>query len=117
MGAFASSSFNHRCKKSLSDLEYPSPNMYLEEYEDQNRGLITYIFGKEVLRTGPLVNEEVVPFCTNDDHISHGNLSDEAILEWLSKKDKSSTVFVSFGSEFYMSREEIEETAIGLELR
>ncbi|KAK9149887.1 hypothetical protein Scep_008644 [Stephania cephalantha] len=156
MGAFASSYFYHRCKKSLSDLEYPSPNMYLEEYEDQkltqmlesfsnnilnkdrlalsidrsetfvliktSRDVeekyinhLSFIFGKEILPTGPLVNEEVIPSYTHDDH-SDGNLSDEAILEWLSKKDKSSTVFVSFGSEYYMSKEEIEETAYGLEL-
>ncbi|CAL5363386.1 unnamed protein product [Camellia sinensis] len=37
------------------------------------------------------------------------------IMEWLDNKDESSTVFVSFGSEYFMSKEEIEEIAHGLE--
>ncbi|KAL7228521.1 hypothetical protein ACSBR2_007276 [Camellia fascicularis] len=38
------------------------------------------------------------------------------IIQWLDNKGEYSTVFVSFGSEYFMSKEEIEEIAHGLEL-
>ncbi|TXG73464.1 hypothetical protein EZV62_002043 [Acer yangbiense] len=41
---------------------------------------------------------------------------DEKIMDWLNKKEASSVVFVSFGSEIFLSQEEIEEMAHGLEL-
>ncbi|KAL0382765.1 UNVERIFIED_CONTAM: Beta-D-glucosyl crocetin beta-1,6-glucosyltransferase [Sesamum calycinum] len=43
--------------------------------------------------------------------------ADEAVLmDWLSQKDKFSCVFVSFGTEYFLKKEEIEEVAYGLEL-
>ncbi|KAL5569565.1 hypothetical protein UlMin_026140 [Ulmus minor] len=38
------------------------------------------------------------------------------VMKWLNRKDKSSVVFVSFGSEYFLSNNEIEEIAHGLEL-
>ncbi|KAK4384156.1 UDP-glucosyltransferase 29 [Sesamum angolense] len=38
------------------------------------------------------------------------------IMEWLSKKNQHSTVYISFGSEYFLSKPEIEEIAKGLEL-
>ncbi|CAA3020999.1 beta-D-glucosyl crocetin beta-1,6-glucosyltransferase-like [Olea europaea var. sylvestris] len=38
------------------------------------------------------------------------------IMQWLSQKNQLSTVFISFGSENYLSKEQIEEMAWGLEL-
>ncbi|KAL8490701.1 hypothetical protein ACS0TY_022631 [Phlomoides rotata] len=38
------------------------------------------------------------------------------ILQWLSKKEPNSTVYISFGSENFLSNQEIEEMAKGLEL-
>jgi len=40
---------------------------------------------------------------------------DEVFIEWLNKKKNSSVVFVSFGSEYFLSKDEIEEIAYGLE--
>ncbi|KAK1351615.1 Glycosyltransferase [Heracleum sosnowskyi] len=37
-------------------------------------------------------------------------------IQFLDKKDESSVVFVSFGSEYFLSKEEIQEIASGLEL-
>lgn len=37
-------------------------------------------------------------------------------MHWLSKKKLHSAVYVSFGSECFLSREEMEEVAKGLEL-
>ncbi|XP_057466487.1 beta-D-glucosyl crocetin beta-1,6-glucosyltransferase-like [Actinidia eriantha] len=41
---------------------------------------------------------------------------DGGIIEWLKKKEKGSTVFVSFGTEYFLSQHEMEEIALGLEL-
>ncbi|KAL0323501.1 UNVERIFIED_CONTAM: Beta-D-glucosyl crocetin beta-1,6-glucosyltransferase [Sesamum angustifolium] len=38
------------------------------------------------------------------------------MMEWLSKKNQHSTVYISFGSEYFLSKPEIEEIAKGLEL-
>ncbi|GLT66731.1 hypothetical protein SLA2020_390820 [Shorea laevis] len=42
-------------------------------------------------------------------------IEDSDFIKWLDKKERFSTVFVSFGSECFLSKEEIEETAHGLE--
>ncbi|KAL2511113.1 UDP-glycosyltransferase 91B1 [Abeliophyllum distichum] len=41
---------------------------------------------------------------------------DSVLMDWLSKKEPQSLVFISFGSEYFLSKEEIEEIAYGLEL-
>ncbi|KAL9268722.1 UDP-glucosyltransferase 29-like protein [Drosera capensis] len=38
------------------------------------------------------------------------------VIRWLDAKDPMSTVFASFGSEYFLSKEEIQEIAIGLDL-
>ncbi|GAB4855077.1 hypothetical protein Ancab_023660 [Ancistrocladus abbreviatus] len=38
------------------------------------------------------------------------------VIRWLDMKEKMSTVFVSFGSEYFLSSEEVQEIAHGLEL-
>ncbi|PHU17758.1 Beta-D-glucosyl crocetin beta-1,6-glucosyltransferase [Capsicum chinense] len=40
---------------------------------------------------------------------------DVELIDWLGTKDESSTVFVSFGSEYFLSKEDMEEIAFGLE--
>ncbi|MCE0482396.1 hypothetical protein HAX54_041147 [Datura stramonium] len=45
------------------------------------------------------------------------NDADEVeLIDWLGKKHENSTVFVSFGSEYFLSKEDREEIAFGLEL-
>nr|XP_015902985.2 UDP-glucosyltransferase 29-like [Ziziphus jujuba var. spinosa] len=61
--------------------------------------------GKKVVPVGSLVPDVV--------------LDDEEgmdIINWLDKKEKSSTVLVSFGTECYLSKENMEEMAHGLEI-
>ncbi|KAL5769503.1 hypothetical protein ACOSP7_013657 [Xanthoceras sorbifolium] len=41
---------------------------------------------------------------------------DERFMNWLNKRNPSSVVFVSFGTEYFLSQQEIEEMAYGLEL-
>nr|GMC61577.1 beta-D-glucosyl crocetin beta-1,6-glucosyltransferase-like [Ipomoea batatas] len=38
------------------------------------------------------------------------------LIDWLARKPASSTVFVSFGSEYFLRKEDLEEIAYGLEL-
>ncbi|KAI3469433.1 hypothetical protein Pfo_026096 [Paulownia fortunei] len=60
---------------------------------------------KKVVPTGPLVQDSN----DKDEECSE-------ILQWLSKKDQFSTVFICFGSEHFLSMEQILEIAKGLEL-
>ncbi|KAG5574896.1 hypothetical protein H5410_055030 [Solanum commersonii] len=38
------------------------------------------------------------------------------VIDWLGTKDEYSTIFVSFGNEYFLSKEEMDEVAFGLEL-
>ncbi|MCD9560051.1 hypothetical protein HAX54_018481 [Datura stramonium] len=64
---------------------------------------ISNLTKRKVVPVGPLVQET-----TSED----GN---SQILTWLNQKSKGSTVFVSFGSEYFLSQEDREEIAHGLE--
>ncbi|XP_047309361.1 beta-D-glucosyl crocetin beta-1,6-glucosyltransferase-like [Impatiens glandulifera] len=65
------------------------------------------IIGSKLVPTGPLVQEP--------EEEEDGDNNKE-IMEWLNNKEQSSTVFASFGTEYFLSREEREEIAKGLEL-
>lgn len=60
---------------------------------------------KKIVSVGPLIT----PATTSDDD------DDSKIIEWLSKKEKLSTVFISLGSENYLSKNQMQEMAKGLE--
>ncbi|KAL5769482.1 hypothetical protein ACOSP7_013636 [Xanthoceras sorbifolium] len=62
------------------------------------------------LPVGPLVHK---PQDDNDGDVGD---DDEKIMDWLSKKEPSSVVFVAFGTESYLSEEDMKELADGLEL-
>ncbi|KAL1543129.1 beta-D-glucosyl crocetin beta-1,6-glucosyltransferase [Salvia divinorum] len=61
---------------------------------------------KRAVATGPLIHEP-------NRRISEEN---SEILQWLSRKERSSTVFVCFGSEHFISMDQIREISKGLEL-
>ncbi|KAJ7954483.1 Glycosyltransferase [Quillaja saponaria] len=65
---------------------------------------LSALIRKKVVPVGPLVQDVVL-----------GNDENPKIFEWLDDKQPSSSVFVSFGSEYFLSKEEIEEIAYGLE--
>nr|XP_043622417.1 cyanidin-3-O-glucoside 2-O-glucuronosyltransferase-like [Erigeron canadensis] len=67
---------------------------------------MSQIVGKKVLPVGPLVEEN-----SKEDMNDHVEL-----FQWLDKKEDSSVVFVSFGSEYFLSDNDIEDIAHGLEL-
>ncbi|XP_052186633.1 beta-D-glucosyl crocetin beta-1,6-glucosyltransferase-like isoform X7 [Diospyros lotus] len=78
------------------------------EIEQKYLDYISVLAKKKIQAVGPLVQEPLISSSQGD--------SDAEIMEWLGKKPELSTVFVSFGSEYFLSREEIEEIANGLEL-
>ncbi|KAH0680666.1 hypothetical protein KY285_021666 [Solanum tuberosum] len=74
-----------------------------KEIDGQYCDYISSLTKKRVVPVGPLVQEP-----TSED----GN---SQILTWLNQKSKGSTIFVSFGSEYFLSQEDREEIAHGLE--
>ncbi|KAF8396448.1 hypothetical protein HHK36_018067 [Tetracentron sinense] len=142
-GASASCFFHHKIKG--LGVEFPFPSIHLEEHEnlkisqllessanqlkDKDRVLecvekssyiiliktfreieakyidyLSFLIQKKIVPVGPLVQDLI-----EEDYQSK-------FIEWLSKKDQSSAVFVSFGTEYFLSKEEMEEIAHGLEL-
>ncbi|XP_051127632.1 beta-D-glucosyl crocetin beta-1,6-glucosyltransferase-like [Andrographis paniculata] len=57
------------------------------------------------LMKGPLISDG-----------NNGDVESSKVLQWLGKKPRDSTLFVSFGSEYFLSEMEVEEIAKGLEL-
>jgi len=74
------------------------------ELEGKYIDYLSVLTGKKIVPAGPLVQETV------------SETEKTEVMNWLDKKKDSSTVFVSFGSEYFLSKEEIEELAHGLEL-
>ncbi|KAK4435886.1 Beta-D-glucosyl crocetin beta-1,6-glucosyltransferase [Sesamum alatum] len=75
------------------------------------------IEGKYMDYLSEMLNSEFVPAgCLVRDYGDDHDVDDAVLMEWLSQKDKFSCVFVSFGTEYFLKKEEIEEVAYGLEL-
>ncbi|KAK4367133.1 hypothetical protein RND71_015013 [Anisodus tanguticus] len=74
------------------------------DFDGKYMDYLSSLASKKILPVGTLVQESI----DKDGH--------EEIMQWLDKKEKSSTVFVSFGSEYFLSKEEIHEVAQVLEL-
>ncbi|KAA8539177.1 hypothetical protein F0562_025869 [Nyssa sinensis] len=74
------------------------------EIEQKYIDYLSVLVKKKIVPVGALVQDPV----NEDEHTE--------IIQWLDKKSKSSTLFVSFGSEYFLSKLEMEEIAHGLEL-
>ncbi|KAK4431109.1 Beta-D-glucosyl crocetin beta-1,6-glucosyltransferase [Sesamum alatum] len=75
------------------------------EIEGKYIDYLSQLMERKIVPVGPLVSADPGPDDENCD-----------LMEWLGKKDEFSTVFVSFGSEYFLKKEEIEEMAYALEL-
>ncbi|KAI6669271.1 hypothetical protein NL676_004156 [Syzygium grande] len=74
------------------------------ELEGKYMGYLSSLLGKIVVPVGPLAEDPI-------------NVEDgDSIIEWLDKRENSSTIFVSFGTEYFLTEKEREEIAYGLEL-
>ncbi|KAL3520963.1 hypothetical protein ACH5RR_019112 [Cinchona calisaya] len=77
------------------------------EIEEKYLDYLSFLCGRKMVTLGPLIQESNQGK-NNDDLIN--------IIKFLDGKDESSVIFVSFGSEYFLSREEMEEIGYGLEL-
>lgn len=77
------------------------------EIEGKYVDYLSVLSNKKVIPVGPLIREMETTI-ENEDN--------SKIIQWLDKKELSSCVYVSFGSESFLSKEEIEEIAHSLEL-
>ncbi|CAI9108103.1 OLC1v1007625C1 [Oldenlandia corymbosa var. corymbosa] len=76
----------------------------LNEIEKNHIDYLSRLVRKDIVPVGPLVQGP------------ENKSSDESFLKWLDQRKDSKAVFVSFGTEYFLSKEEIEEVAYGLEL-
>ncbi|KAK6933512.1 UDP-glucuronosyl/UDP-glucosyltransferase [Dillenia turbinata] len=138
----AASSFMYSLSK---DTDFPFPSIYMYDFERERmskrvqvlaNGLkdadrvfqcnersskmvliksFKEIEGKYINYHSMLTNKKVVPVGPLvQDVVEHDEKKD--ISQWLDDKEESSVVFVSFGSEYFLTHKELEETAYGLEL-
>ncbi|KAK1379134.1 Glycosyltransferase [Heracleum sosnowskyi] len=77
----------------------------VREVEGKYIDLLSDLVEKDIIPVGQLIH---VPTETEDDNLKN-------IMEWLDKKEKSSVLFICFGSENYLSAEEAKEMANALE--
>ncbi|KAI5650803.1 hypothetical protein M9H77_36808 [Catharanthus roseus] len=75
------------------------------EIEGKYLDYLSSLCGKKIVPLGPLIQEP--PEIEDDQDLN--------IFNWLNSKNPNSVVFVSFGSECYPSKEEMEEIVNGLE--
>lgn len=73
------------------------------EIDEKYIKYLSSLCGKKIVPVGPLVQEP-----TNNE------VENLETIKWLEKKEKASTVFVSFGSEYFLSNEDFEAIAEGL---
>lgn len=64
---------------------------------------LSQLCNKKIVSTGPLITMTTTTTMGAD------------IMDWLSKKERFSTIFISFGSENYLSKNQMHEMAKGLE--
>ncbi|KAG5588095.1 hypothetical protein H5410_048529 [Solanum commersonii] len=75
------------------------------------------IEGKYIDYVSTIGKKELIPIRPLIREVTIGEEEDRGTIQsWLAKKDQFSCVYVSFGSEIFLSKQEIEEIAKGLEL-
>ncbi|KAI6669277.1 hypothetical protein NL676_004162 [Syzygium grande] len=96
-------------KSGISDMErvvqwnkQSSGLIFMKTFRELEGKYIDYLndfLGKKVMRVGPLVEE---PLQEDGNHIT----------EWLDQNERSSTIFVSFGTEYFLTEKEREEISL-----
>ncbi|KAL7183445.1 hypothetical protein ACSBR2_025785 [Camellia fascicularis] len=95
----------HKPDLLIYDFLQPWASVVVAEYEVEGKN-IDYLSG--------LIGKKIVPVLLVQDCVDDNNASE--IIGWLNKKKRRSIVFVCFGTEYFLSEDEIEEIAYGLEL-
>ncbi|XP_049381453.1 beta-D-glucosyl crocetin beta-1,6-glucosyltransferase-like [Solanum stenotomum] len=74
------------------------------------------IEGKYIDYFTKLSNWKVIPVGLPIKNRVTNDVDNVEVIDWLGTRDENSTIFVSFGNEYFLSKEEMEELAFGLEL-
>ncbi|KAK4477889.1 hypothetical protein RD792_017154 [Penstemon davidsonii] len=138
-------SFFHHFHTYRSFDTFPYPAIYHHEYEtrdlftqggsikvkDAGKGFVFGIFDLSheivLIKSCKVIEDKYIDYFSELSHkrvVPVGSLitrnnekgNESEILKWLSTKNKFSTLYISFGSENYLSKDQIEEIAKGLEL-
>ncbi|KAK4707977.1 hypothetical protein R3W88_028902 [Solanum pinnatisectum] len=109
-------------------VEFPFPEIYMRQHEmlqmqklamENSKVNMKDAFMEAIRQSRDIILvkdfEKIIPIGSLV-HDSIDQNDDQAIMQWLDKKEKGSSVLVSFGSEWFLSKEEIHEVAQGLEL-
>nr|BAI44134.1 flavonoid glycosyltransferase UGT94C2 [Veronica persica] len=96
---FLFGSFKHSCNIVLVKTSRSFEQKYMNYIQEKCK--------KRIVSVGPLVS--------NSNNITNEEDS-ESIIQWLNSKSLRSTVYISFGSEYFLNDKEVEEIAKGLEL-
>ncbi|GAA0139595.1 glycosyltransferase [Lithospermum erythrorhizon] len=75
-------------------------------FEEKYIDFETIVVEKNMVPFGSLVSEPVENILDDDSEV----------IQWLNEKKQASTVYVSFGSECFLTKEEMQEVALGLEI-
>ncbi|KAM3200882.1 beta-D-glucosyl crocetin beta-1,6-glucosyltransferase [Capsicum annuum] len=127
-------------------VDYPFPAIYLRKIEQvkMSETFAKHAEGKEdddvdpfangnmqivLVSTSRILEAKYIDYCTElmnwravpvgppvQDPMYNDDADEVELIDWLGKKGENSTVFVSFGTEYFLSREDREEIAFGLEL-
>ncbi|PWA85360.1 beta-D-glucosyl crocetin beta-1,6-glucosyltransferase [Artemisia annua] len=76
-----------------------------DEIEGKYAAYLSVLTSKKVVPVGPLVANPIP-----------ADMKQNSVIQWLDTKAPGSTVFVSFGSEYFLSSVDLQEIAYGLEL-
>ncbi|KAG9160084.1 hypothetical protein Leryth_005809, partial [Lithospermum erythrorhizon] len=134
-GAATCSHLLHPLKR--PDLEYPFSAIFLRDmkrtYEDARNGRFLSCIEQSneivLIRSSRAFEEKYIDFqsvVVDKKMVSLGLLviiepeddldDDSEIIQWLNGKKEASTVYVSFGSEIILTKDEVKEIALGLEM-
>lgn len=83
------------------------------EIEGKYFDYLSNMLKKKIVPVGPLVEDTEDNQGKSEDEDKHSNSS--LIMEWLNRKNPDSSIFVSFGGELSLSKQQIEELAHGIE--
>ncbi|KAL3523624.1 hypothetical protein ACH5RR_016458 [Cinchona calisaya] len=110
-----------------SDPQVQRPTRYCDSIvlaktsKEIDKKYIDYLYDilkMKVVPVGTLFQEPVVGhYDDNNNELEFdNNILEFELIRWLGTKSERSSVFVSFGSEYFLTKEEMEEIAYGLEL-
>ncbi|KAG9139024.1 hypothetical protein Leryth_023943 [Lithospermum erythrorhizon] len=103
--------FDNLKSTSLHTTNTKGPSIHQDESSPKSPGNIISHYATITKRIIPLDALVKKPEEEEDDDNNHSQ-----IIQWLNVKQKASTVFVSFGTECYLTKKEFQEIALGLEM-